>query len=205
VGTPIGNLDDMSFRAVQTLQQASAILAEDTRHTRKLLNHFQIATKSYSFHQHNEKAKEALVLDQLAAGRVIALVSDAGMPLISDPGSQLVAAARAAGHQVIPIPGPSAFLLALVASGLDTSCFTFCGFLPSNKKDRSKALEALAGLQHTLIFYCPPHDLAATLQAMVDNLGALRQCVVARELTKIHEEYLQDSLANMSLGSASNQ
>ncbi|KAL3139566.1 hypothetical protein ABBQ38_003886 [Trebouxia sp. C0009 RCD-2024] len=194
VGTPIGNLEDLTVRALRVLQTATVVLAEDTRHSRKLLNHYKIDAHLHSFHQHNEYSKQDRVLDQLSQGASVALISDAGMPLISDPGSGLVAAAAAAGHRVIPIAGPSAFLLALVASGLSSSRFTFVGFLPEKAKARKLELRKLADLLHTLVFYVPPHDLLTVLKDTAEVLGEHRQCVVARELTKVHEEFVRCSL-----------
>lgn len=194
VGTPIGNLEDLSVRALKILQTATVILAEDTRHSRKLLNHYGIQGHLHSFHQHNEHSKQARVLQQLSQGASVAIISDAGMPLISDPGSGLVAAAAAAGHRVIPIAGPSAFLLALVASGLSSTRFTFVGFLPDKAKRRQQQLQDLADLMQTLIFYVPPHDLLAVLRDAANILGQDRHCVIARELTKVHEEFVRCSL-----------
>lgn len=194
VGTPIGNLEDLSVRALKILQNATVILAEDTRHSRKLLNHYGIKSHMYSFHQHNEYSKQNKVLEQLSQGASVAVISDAGMPLISDPGSGLVAAAAAAGYPVVPIAGPSAFLLALVASGLSSTRFTFVGFLPDKPKHRQQELQDLADLAHSLVFYVPPHDLLDVLQDAVQILGAERRCVVARELTKVHEQLVRCTL-----------
>lgn len=197
VPTPIGNLDDMTFRAVKTLQDVDLIAAEDTRHTAQLLNHFDIKTKQISFHEHNTQQRIPELLDFLRNGTNIAQVSDAGMPSISDPGKELVAAAIAAGIPVAPLPGANAGTTALIASGLAPQPFTFYGFL-----DRKKSLqdEELANLAHhpaTLIFYEAPHRLLKTLTAMAKAFGEDRQVVLARELTKRYEEFTRGSLGEI--------
>ncbi|WIA38015.1 hypothetical protein OEZ86_001386 [Tetradesmus obliquus] len=197
VGTPIGNLEDISFRALRILRGASLILAEDTRHTRKLLEHFSIRTPTMSCHQHNERQRQELVLRRLQAGESIALVSDAGMPAISDPGTQLVAAAVAAGCKVVPVPGPCAAITALAACGLPTDSFHFVGFLPPKSHGRCQALQQLASISATLVFYAPPHGLGPILADMVAVLGGSRRAVVARELTKLHEEFYRGPLADV--------
>jgi 16S rRNA (cytidine1402-2'-O)-methyltransferase len=199
VATPIGNLGDITLRALDVLKRADRIACEDTRQTQKLLNHFQIATPSVSCHQHNERQRTEELLEALKAGGRIAIVSDAGMPGISDPGSWLVAEAIAAGVPVIPIPGANAGLSALVASGLPTTEFHFVGFLPEKAGARRSRLEALAeeatGTPRTLIFYEAPHRILETLADLEAVWGPGLPVVVARELTKIHEEFLRGPVA----------
>ena len=190
VATPIGNLEDITFRAVRMLKEAALIACEDTRQTHKLLEHYGISTPVISYHEHNEAQRAAELAARLAAGENVALVSDAGTPLVSDPGYRLVRAAIEAGVPVEAIPGPSAALAALAASGLPTDEFRFCGFLPRKAGQRQKALEALKHEQATLIFYEAPHRIVETLEAIEQTLPG-RPVVVARELTKIHEEYLR--------------
>ena len=194
VGTPIGNLEDITLRALRILREVQLIAAEDTRHTRKLLAHYDIQTPLTSYHEHNRFTKLPAILDALARGDV-ALVSDAGMPGISDPGAELVQAAVQAGHTVSPVPGPSALIAALVASGLPTEAFAFFGFLPRKAQERRARLRDLADWPHTLIFYEAPHRLAATLADMVAVLGGERRIVIARELTKLHEAFWRGTLA----------
>ncbi len=190
VATPIGNLEDMTFRAVRILGEADLVACEDTRQTRKLLEHYGIHKPAVSYHEHNEAKRTGELIERLRAGAVIALVSDAGMPLISDPGYRLVNASIANGIPVQPVPGPSAALAALSGSGLATESFRFCGFLPAKAGQRLRALESLAGETATLIFYEAPHRILETLEAIGQVFGA-RPVVVARELTKIHEEFLR--------------
>src|SRR6478672_5756579 len=190
VATPIGNLEDITFRAIRILKEVDLIACEDTRHTRKLLSHYGIATQAISYHDHNEMARTEDLLARLRQGHSIAMVSDAGTPLISDPGYRVVSAAAAEGIQVIPIPGPSAAITALSASGLPTEAFRFCGFLPAKSGQRRSALEALIRETSTLIFYEAPHRILETLGDLRSILGN-RQAVVARELTKLHEEFLR--------------
>jgi len=187
VGTPIGNLEDMTFRAVRTLQMVDIIAAEDTRHTGKLLHHFQVDTPQISYHDHNRHSRTAELLERLQEGKSIALVTDAGMPGISDPGYELVKACAEASILVVPIPGASAAIAALVASGLPCDRFLFEGFLPAKAPARRAHLELLQTESRTLIFYEAPHRLRQTLQAFL-ILGADRQIVLARELTKRYEE-----------------
>ncbi|KAK9839617.1 hypothetical protein WJX81_001224 [Elliptochloris bilobata] len=182
---------------------ASVILAEDTRHTSKLLKHFGVRTPLISFHGHNEYSKADQVLERLRAGAAVALVSDAGMPAVSDPGAGLVAAAAAAGLRVTPVPGPSAVLSALVASGLPTAEFHFAGFLPPKAHARRQRLAQLAGVEATLLLFVPPHALAAVLADAAQALGAGRRCVVARELTKVHEEFFRSTLGEAATEFAS--
>ncbi|KAL4458213.1 hypothetical protein ABPG75_013078 [Micractinium tetrahymenae] len=193
VSTPIGNLEDITLRALRVLRSATMVLAEDTRHTRQLFAHFGIRTPLHSFHQHNERQKQALVLRQLQQGAAIALVSDAGTPAINDPGADLVSAAAAAGLPVYPVPGPSAVLAALVGSGLPTAQFLYCGFVAA-KAARRKQFAALAGQQATLVFFASPHALLGALEDAAEAFGPERRCCLARELTKRHEEFWRGSL-----------
>lgn len=194
VGTPIGNLEDISFRAVRTLQSVEVIAAEDTRHTGKLLHHFQIQTPQISYHEHNRNQRIGQLLEMLQQGKDVALVSDAGMPGISDPGYELVKACLEAEIQVIPIPGPTAAITALCASGLPSDQFVFEGFLPAKGKDRSTRLERLQPESRPMIFYEAPHRLCATLQDFIAIFGQSRPVVIARELTKIHEQFWRGTL-----------
>ncbi len=190
VATPIGNLEDITYRAVRLLKEADSIACEDTRQTRKLLDHYGIHKPVVSYHEHNEAERAVELASQLAAGATIALVSDAGVPLISDPGYRLVRAAIELGVPVHPIPGPSAVLTALSASGLPTDSFRFGGFLPVKPGQRVKALEAIRDEHATVIFYEAPHRILEALEAVDETLGS-RPVVAARELTKIHEEFLR--------------
>ena len=194
VGTPIGNLEDMTFRAVRILQGVDAIAAEDTRHTGKLLHHFQITTPQVSYHEHNRITRTGELVERLQQGQAIALVSDAGMPGISDPGYELVKACVEAGLTVVPIPGCSAVVAALTASGLPSDRFVFEGFLPAKPKDRRAHLEQLKSESRTLVFYEAPHRLRQTLQDLL-MLGGDRAIVLARELTKLHEEFWRGTIA----------
>jgi 16S rRNA (cytidine1402-2'-O)-methyltransferase len=197
VSTPIGNLEDITLRALRVLRLVDAVLAEDTRHSRQLLTHFGLRTPLVSLHAHNEEARAAAVTHRLAAGEALALVSDAGTPALSDPGALLVAAVLRAGHKVVAVPGASALLAALVCSGLPTHSVSFAGFLPPQPGARRRRLLELAAQQSgaTLAFYLPPHKAAATLADAAVALGAERRCCVARELTKLHEEVWRGSLA----------
>ena len=196
VTTPVGNLSDMTPRAIATLKSVSVIAAEDTRVTQKLCNHFEIATPLTSYHEHNQYQKTEVILRNLAQGYDVALVSDAGTPLISDPGDRLVEAVLAAGHAVVPIPGVSAAITALVASGLTSQPFLFYGFLERQKSKKKLELQALATTPVTLIFYESPHRLKETLKALLDVFGN-RQVVVARELTKVFEEFLRGTITEL--------
>jgi len=196
VATPIGNLEDITYRAVRVLKEVDLIACEDTRHTRTLLDHYDIRTPTISYHEHNEVERAGELAARLCAGATIALVSDAGMPLVSDPGYRLVRAAIENGVAVQPVPGASAALAALAASGLPAETFRFGGFLPSKPGQRAKTLEALAEEQATLIFYEAPHRILEALEAIEDVLGP-RAVVVARELTKIHEEFLRGTAAEI--------
>ena len=203
VATPIGNLGDISLRALDVLRRVDRIACEDTRQTQKLLNHFEITTPTVSCHQHNEHQRAAELIETLKAGGRIAVVSDAGMPGISDPGGQLAAQAIAAGVAVIPIPGANAALSALVASGLPTDEFHFIGFLPEKAGARRTRLEALAAeiqrneTARTLVFYEAPHRILETLSDLEAVFGPALRMVLARELTKIHEEFLRGTLADV--------
>lgn len=187
VGTPIGNLEDMTFRAVRMLQNVDLIAAEDTRHTGKLLHHFQISTPQISYHDHNRHSRTQELVERLQQGKAIALVTDAGTPGISDPGYELTKACAEAGIPVVPIPGASAAITALIASGLPCDRFVFEGFLPAKSQARRAYLEGLKTESRTLIFYEAPHRLRQTLPDLL-ILGEERQIVLARELTKLHEE-----------------
>jgi 16S rRNA (cytidine1402-2'-O)-methyltransferase len=196
VATPIGNLEDITYRAVRVLGEADLIACEDTRQTRKLLDRYGIHKPTISYHEHNEMERTAELAARLGAGATIALVSDAGVPLISDPGYRLVRAAVEMGIPVYPVPGPSAALAALAASGLPTDAFHFGGFLPAKPGQRARALEELAQEQATLIFYEAPHRILEALETVVQVLGS-RPVVVARELTKVHEEFVRGSAAEV--------
>jgi 16S rRNA (cytidine1402-2'-O)-methyltransferase len=196
--TPIGNLEDITLRALRILREADLIAAEDTRHTRKLLSHFQIHTPLTSYHRHNCKKKGEYLVNLVSCGKNVALVSDAGMPGISDPGSELVAAALEKGCRVIPVPGPSAAITALVVSGLPTDSFVFAGFLPTAKKMRADKLKELSRQRWTMVFYEAPHRIKDTLAALVKALGS-RRAAAARELTKIHEEVIRGSLEEIAV------
>lgn len=195
VGTPIGNLEDMTFRAVRILQTVDIIAAEDTRHTGKLLQHFQIKTPQLvSYYEHNQHQRIPELLERLGRGAGVALVTDAGMPGISDPGYELVKACVEAGIKVIPIPGASAAITALSTAGLPTDRFVFEGFLPAKGQDRLSRLEALQIETRTLIFYEAPHRLKQTLQDLANVLGENRHLVLARELTKLYEEFWRGTI-----------
>ena len=191
VATPIGNLEDITLRALRVLKGVDLIACEDTRQTQKLLNHYGITTKTVSYHEHNEMTKAAELVVDLEGGARIALVTDAGMPGISDPGFRLITLAIRHGVPVVPIPGPSAFLAALVASGLPTDSFRFSGFLPSKRGERRTLLEGLRDSTRTEAFYEAPHRLLETLGDVVEVLGPARHIVVGREITKLHEEFLR--------------
>lgn len=194
--TPIGNLEDMTYRAVRVLREVDLIAAEDTRHTRKLLSHFDLHTPLISYHEHNKIQRGPELIERLLAGQNIAVVSDAGMPGISDPGTDLVQSAIQNNIVIIPVPGANAALTALVASGLDTTEFTFIGFLPKKTKNRRELLANLAVTTHTMVFYESPHRLKATLAEMLTAFGD-RQAVAARELTKKFEEFVRSTLQDL--------
>ena len=197
VATPIGNLEDITYRALRVLKEADLIACEDTRQTQKLLNHYAIAARTTSYHEHNEAIRAEELVKDLKQGKRIALVTDAGMPGISDPGFRVVALACKAGIAVIPIPGASAVISALAASGLPTDVFRFHGFLPAKSGQRRKILEGLAQSSHPEIFYEAPHRLKEALQDVIEALGPARPIVVARELTKIHEEFLRGTASEV--------
>jgi 16S rRNA (cytidine1402-2'-O)-methyltransferase len=199
VSTPIGNLGDFTVRAVDILRSADTILAEDTRRTRILLEHYEIDPRGLkSYHKHNEAARTQEVRKALAAGANVALVADSGTPLISDPGLRLVRAAIDVGASVVPVPGASAVLAALVASGLDPQPFTFFGFLPRSGSGRSELIAGLAALRHTALLYESPQRLVRTLEELGGALGGERRAVVARELTKVHEEFKGGTLSEVA-------
>ena len=191
VATPIGNLEDITLRALRVLKEVDLIACEDTRQTLKLLSHYGIQTRLVSYHEHNEMTKAAELVVDLEGGAKIALVTDAGMPGISDPGFRLIALAIRHHVPVVPIPGASAFLAALVASGLPTDSFRFSGFLPAKSGQRRKLLESVRESPRTQVFYEAPHRLLETLTDVVEVLGSDRHVVVAREVTKLHEEFLR--------------
>src|SRR5437762_4723145 len=197
VATPIGNLEDITLRALRILQQADVIACEDTRQTQKLLNYFGIQKRTISYHEHNEIGRSQELLGQLPSGAKIALVSDAGMPGISDPGAVLIRQAVEQGIPVIPIPGASALISALVASGLPTETFRFFGFIPAKPGRRRTFLEELKTAPYPLVFYEAPHRVVQTLADILAVFGANRQIVIARELTKLHEEFLRGSVAQV--------
>jgi 16S rRNA (cytidine1402-2'-O)-methyltransferase len=191
VATPIGNLEDITLRALRILKGVDLIACEDTRQTQKLLNHYGIATRAVSYHEHNERERAAELANDFASGARIALVTDAGMPAISDPGFRLIQAAIEQSVPVVPIPGASAFLSALVASGLPTDTFEFRGFLPAKQGERLTQLETIRPSTCTQVFYEAPHRLIDALSDITQVLGPERQVVIARELTKLHEEFLR--------------
>jgi 16S rRNA (cytidine1402-2'-O)-methyltransferase len=191
VGTPVGNLQDISLRAIEVLKEVDLIACEDTRHTQKLLTYFNIGTATVSYHEHNEQERAAEILARLKSGGRVAVVSDAGMPGICDPGYRVVALAVEKGMKVVPVPGASAVVLALAASGLPTDTFGFGGFLPAKSGQRREVLEGMVGSSRTEVFYEAPHRVVEALEDLVDVLGGARRVVVARELTKLHEEFLR--------------
>ncbi|QGP77069.1 16S rRNA (cytidine(1402)-2'-O)-methyltransferase [Tetragenococcus halophilus] len=197
VPTPIGNLEDMTVRGVKILKEADLIASEDTRNTQKLLNHFAIEVAQKSLHEHNYKQRIPEILKLLKKGQTIAQVSDAGMPSISDPGQELVAACIQEGIAVISLPGPTAGLTALIASGLNVQPNYFYGFLPRRKKDQKAELKQLATIKATMIFYESPYRLKNTISNMNEVFNPQRNAVICRELTKIHEEYLRGTLAEL--------
>ena len=197
VATPIGNLADITHRAIDVLNKVSLIACEDTRHTRKLLQHYGIPTKTISYHEHNEQERARQVIELLREGKDIAVVSDAGTPAISDPGFRLVRAAIENALTVVPVPGPSALITALIAAGLPTDEFFFTGFLPARSNARRTRLGELTSVPATLIFYEAPHRLAETLKDALEILGE-REAVVARELTKLHEELRRGRLSELA-------
>ena len=197
VSTPIGNLGDFSFRAIETLRSVSLILAEDTRHSRTLLDRYEIRTPLTSYHEHNEAKMTPLLVQRLIAGEEMALISDAGTPLLSDPGARLVRASIDAGINVVPVPGASALLSALVASGMDTDRFTFFGFLPRKGRERASTLAELVSLPHTAVVYEAPMRLADTLGELEERGAGARMAAVAREMTKQFEEIRRGTVATL--------
>lgn len=196
IGTPIGNLSDLTSRARQAMESCDLLLVEDTRVTIKLLNHLDLKKKMLSCHDFNERQRADVLQRAVDEGQNIGLISDAGMPLVSDPGNFIVKAALAAGMNIIAVPGPSAFLLALVASGLPTDRFVFEGFLPDKTGDIKRRLAALVSEERTIAFYVSPHKLAKTLTVILEMFGERKACL-ARELTKLHEEYVRDDLSKL--------
>ena len=197
VATPIGNLEDISYRAVRVLKEADLIACEDTRHTAKLLHHYGIDKPTVSYHEHNEVARAEELVTKLIAGLNVAQVSDAGMPGISDPGYRVIKLAIERGVPVIPIPGASALVTALAASGLPTDSFQFLGFLPAKSGQRRTMLETLRAAEHTTVVYEAPHRIAETVKDIVELLGAERPVVLARELTKVQEDFIRGSAAEI--------
>jgi 16S rRNA (cytidine1402-2'-O)-methyltransferase len=193
VATPIGNLEDITYRAVRVLKEADLIACEDTRHTAKLLHHYGIDKPTVSYHEHNEAARAEELVAKLTAGLNVAQVSDAGMPGISDPGYRVIKLAIERGVPVVPIPGPSAVVAALAGSGLPTDGFQFLGFLPAKSGARRTMLESLRAATHTTVVYEAPHRIAETMKDIVELLGAERPVALARELTKVHEEFIRGS------------
>ena len=196
VATPIGNLEDISLRALRILREVGLVAAEDTRRTGKLLAHYEINTPLLSYHDHSDAGRIEELLGHLAQNDV-ALVTDAGSPLISDPGYELVNAALARGHKIIPVPGPSAVIASLSASGIPADSFLFIGYLPRKKSERRAALQRYTREPHTLVFFEVPHRLLAAMEDLVEVFGAGRQASVSRELTKLHEETLRGSLGEL--------
>ncbi|MGB1243990.1 MAG: 16S rRNA (cytidine(1402)-2'-O)-methyltransferase [Porticoccaceae bacterium] len=197
VATPIGHLGDMVPRAVETLQSVSVIACEDTRHSKKLLDHFSIDKPCIAYHDHADKKSSHNILKRLGRGEDVALISDAGTPLISDPGYRLVSEARQQGYSVIPVPGACAAIAALSVAGLPTDKFKFMGFLPAKSTQRKTALTAIKGSTETMVYYEAPHRIADTLADMVEVLGADRDAFMAREISKTFETYLQGSMAEL--------
>ena len=197
VATPIGNLSDITIRAVEILKKVDAVLAEDTRHTKKLFDHYEIESPLVAFHEHNENEKVDYILAQIGSGKSLALVSDAGTPLISDPGYNLVLEAKKNGISVVPIPGPSALIAALSSSGIESNNFTFFGFLPSKQSARLKLLKTKKSLNETIIFYESPKRILAALMDMLEVFGEKRQVCLAKEITKSFETILNDNLVNL--------
>jgi 16S rRNA (cytidine1402-2'-O)-methyltransferase len=196
VGTPIGNLEDITLRALNTLKASDLIACEDTRWTQKLLNHYEIRTRTISYHEHNEMTRAPELVLRMEQGSVISLVSDAGTPGLSDPGFRLVHLAIRHRILVVPVPGPTAMVAALTAAGLPMNEFIFIGFLPARKSARRKALAAMAGFEKTIVFYEAPHRIVESLRDVHEVLGD-RDAVIAREVTKIHEEFLRGSVSEI--------
>ena len=196
VATPIGNLEDITFRAINILKNVDLIAAEDTRHTLKLLNYYEINKPLISYHRHNEDIKTDILINKLLEGKNIAVVTDAGTPGISDPGEEIVKKAIKNGIEIVPIPGACALINALISSGLNTKEFAFYGFLPLNKKNRNNTLDRIKREDKTIILYEAPHKLLKTLEDILENIGDIN-CVIAKELTKIHENFTRDNISNI--------
>ncbi len=196
VATPIGNLEDMTFRAIKVLKEVDVIAAEDTRHTLKLLNYYEISKPLISYHRHNEDIKTDFLIQKVLNGENIAIVTDAGTPGISDPGEEIVKEAIKNNIDIIPIPGACALINALIVSGLNTKQFTFYGFLPLNKKLRKKSFEKIKKENKTIIIYEAPHKINKTLNDILENIGDIN-CVIAKELTKIHEEFFRGKISEI--------
>ena len=194
VSTPIGNLKDMTFRAIEVLKEVDIIAAEDTRHTRELLNHFDIDTKTTSYHEHSGYDKAKAIIEKVKSGANVAIVTDAGTPIISDPGNELVKLAIEENIEVYGVPGACAGINALVVSGLDASSFVFVGFLSDDNKKRKNQLSDLVNEMRTMIFYISPHNLKKDLKSLIENFGEMRLASISREMTKIHEETIRASL-----------
>lgn len=196
VATPIGNLEDITLRALKVLEKVDVIAAEDTRHTLKLLNFYAITKPLISYHRHNEEVKSDVLIDKLKNGEDIALVTDAGTPGISDPGEEIVKKAIENNIEIIPIPGACALINALICSGFNTKEFIFYGFLPINKKLRTKKLNEISKQNKTIILYEAPHKLLKTLNDILENIGDIN-CILAKEITKIHEEYIRGKISEL--------
>ena len=196
VATPIGNLEDITFRAIKVLKNVDLIAAEDTRHTLKLLNYYEISKPLISYHRHNEEIKSGVLIEKVLNGENIAVVTDAGTPGISDPGEEIVKDAIKNGINIIPIPGSCAFINALIASGLNTKQFSFYGFLPMNKKLRKNTFDKIQKENKTIILYEAPHKLLNTLKDILETIGDIN-CVVAKELTKIHEKFYRGKISDI--------
>lgn len=196
VATPIGNLEDITFRAINVLKEVDLIAAEDTRHTLKLLNHYEISKPLISYHRHNEDVKSDVLISKLLDGQNVAIVTDAGTPGISDPGEEIVKEAIENNIEVVPIPGACALINALIASGLNTKEFAFYGFLPLNKKNRNSAFDRIKKEDKTVILYEAPHKLIKTLEDILEIVGDV-SCVLAKELTKIHEEFIRNNISDI--------
>ena len=196
VATPIGNLEDITFRAINVLKEVDLIAAEDTRHTLKLLNHYEISKPLISYHRHNEDVKSDVLISKLLDGQNVAIVTDAGTPGISDPGEEIVKEAIENNIEVVPIPGACALINALIASGLNTKEFAFYGFLPLNKKNRNSVFNRIKKEDKTVILYEAPHKLIKTLEDILEIVGDV-SCVLAKELTKIHEEFIRDNISEV--------
>jgi 16S rRNA (cytidine1402-2'-O)-methyltransferase len=198
VSTPIGNLGDITYRAVETLRSVAVIVAEDTRHSRALLDRYDIGTPLESHHEHNEARSTPKIVERLRGGESVALISDAGTPLLSDPGARLVRAAIDAGIQVVPIPGASALLAGLVGTGIDVERFTYFGFLPRKGRERRETVESLLALEHAAVLYEAPNRVAETLAELAERGAGARQAVVARELTKQFEEFRRGTVETLA-------